>query len=208
MNKKYPKYILCQKIIIFLFIPFFLVKSFPVNDTDSNIIINKNLRKNSNEDLNIPNKVNSIIIGPEDEDSNFISSYVNKYGQLFVETFSNKKSNKRYIYSLISNGREYFENSIKEITLENSLLNIKNMNSIVLGSEKNQLLLNILYGVNNNYFELLNISSDSNNNNYFKPNEDLMNFKILSNTNSLLRLSNSIFLFSYLDFIFYKNIIF
>ena len=180
MNNNYLKYILYQKILIFLFIKYFSVKSFPINDTYSNIII-----------------------GPED--SNFISSYVNKYGQLFVETFSNKKSNKRYIYSLISNGREYFENSIKEITLENSLLNIKNMNSIVLGSEKNQLLLNILYGVNNNYFELLNISSDSNNNNYFKPNEDLMNFKILSNTNSLLRLSNSIFLFSYYTHSKYLN---
>ena len=180
MNNNYIKYILYLKILIFLFIKYFSVKSFPINDTYSNIII-----------------------GPED--SNFISSYVNKYGQLFVETFSNKKSNKRYIYSLISNGREYFENSIKEITLENSLLNIKNMNSIVLGSEKNQLLLNILYGVNNNYFELLNISSDSNNNNYFKPNEDLMNFKILSNTNSLLRLSNSIFLFSYYTHSKYLN---
>ena len=180
MNNNYLKYILYLKILIFLFIKYFSVKSFPINDTYSNIII-----------------------GPED--SNFISSYVNKYGQLFVETFSNKKSNKRYIYSLISNGREYFENSIKEITLENSLLNIKNMNSIVLGSEKNQLLLNILYGVNNNYFELLNISSDSNNNNYFKPNEDLMNFKILSNTNSLLRLSNSIFLFSYYTHSKYLN---
>ena len=64
------------------------------------------------------------------------------------------------------------------------------MNSIVLGSEKNQLLLNILYGVNNNYF---------------KPNEDLMNFKILSNTNSLFRLSNSIFLFSYYTHSKYLN---
>ena len=171
MNYNYLKYILYQKILIFLFIKYFSVKSFPINDTDSNIII-----------------------GPED--SNFISSYVNKFGQLFIETFSNKKSNKRYIYSLLNNGREYFENSIKEITLENSLLNIKNMNSIVLGSEQNLLFLNILYGENNNYFELLNISSYSNNN-YYKPNDDLMNFKILSNMNSLLRLSNSIFLFSY-----------
>ena len=81
MNYNYLKYILYQKILIFLFIKYFSVKSFPINDTDSNIII-----------------------GPED--SNFISSYVNKFGQLFIETFSNKKSNKRYIYSLLNNGRE------------------------------------------------------------------------------------------------------
>ena len=180
MNKKYPKYILCQKIIIFLFIQFFLVKSFLVNDTDSNIIINKNLRKNSNEDLNIPNKVNSIIIGPEDEDSNFISSYVNKDGQLFVETFSNKISNKRYIYSLLNNGREFYENSINEITLEKKLLNIKNMNSISLKSKYGKTLLNIFYGDNNSYyFEYLNISSYANKI-YYKPKEDLKNLKILS----------------------------
>ena len=197
MNKKYPKYILCQKIIIFLFIQFFLVKSFPVNDTDSNIIINKNLRKNSNEDLNIPNKVNSIIIGPEDEDSNFISSYVNKDGQLFVETFSNKISNKRYIYSLLNNGREFYENSINEITLEKKLLNIKNMNSISLKSKYGKTLLNIFYGDNNSYyFEYLNISSYANKI-YYKPKEDLKNLKILSNINSLFRLSNTKLFFSY-----------
>ena len=124
MKKKYLKYIIFQKILIFLFIKYFSVKSFPINDTDLNIIINKNLRKNSNKDFNIPNKDISIIIGPED--SNFISTYVNKNGQLFVETISNKMSNKRYIYSLLNNGREFYENSINEITLEKKLLlNIK-----------------------------------------------------------------------------------
>ena len=105
MKKKYPKYILFQITLIFLFIKCFSVKSFPINDTDSKIIINKNLRKNSKEEFNIPNKDNSIIIGPED--SNFISSYVDEDGQLFIETFSNKTSNKRYIYSILNNGREF-----------------------------------------------------------------------------------------------------
>ena len=45
------------------------------------------------------------------------------------------------------------------------------MNSIVLRDEKDKFLLNILYGDDNNYFELLNISSESNNS-YYKPNED------------------------------------
>ena len=87
---------------------YFLVEPFPINDTDStnlNIIINKNLRKNSNKDSKIPNRNKSIIIGPED--TNFISSYVDEDGQLFIETFSNKTSNKRYIYSILNNGREF-----------------------------------------------------------------------------------------------------
>jgi len=194
MKKKYSKYILFQKILIFLFIQSFSVKSFPFNDTDSNIIINKCLRKNSKEEFNIPNKDNSIIMGPEN--SNFISSYVDEDGQLFIETFSNKTSNKRYIYSLLNNGREFYTNSINEImTLENSL-NTKNMNSIILRIEEGHFLLNIFYGESNNYFELLNISSNSNNN-YYKPNENLMNLKILSNVNSLFKLSNNLLFFSY-----------
>jgi hypothetical protein len=114
MKKKYLKYILFQYILFFLFIKYFLVKSFPIKDTDStysNIIINKNLRQNSNKDFNIPNKDISIIIGPED--SNFISSFVEE-GQLFVQTFSNKNTNKRYIYSLLNNGREFYPNSINQ----------------------------------------------------------------------------------------------
>ena len=194
MKKKFQKYILFKKILIFLFIKYFSAKSFLINDTDSSIITNKNLRKNSKEELKIPNKDNSIIIGPED--SNFISSYVDEDGQLFVETFSNKNSNKRYIYSLLNNGREFYTNSINEIiSLQNSL-NIKNMNSIIHRVEKEHFLLNILYGENNNYFELLNISSDSNNN-YYQPNEDLMNLKILSNINSFFKLSNNLLFFSY-----------
>ena len=194
MNIKYPKYILCQNILIFLFIiKYFSVKPFPIKDTGSNLIINKNLRKNSNEDFKIQNKDISIIIGHED--SIFISSYVYEDGQLFVETFSKINPNKRYIYSLLNNGREFYENSINEInTLQNSL-NIKNMNSIILKSEKDYFLLNILYGDDNNYFELLNISPDSNN--YYKPNEDLLNLKILSNVNSLFKLSNNLLFFSY-----------
>jgi len=193
MNKKYRKYILCQKILIFLFIKYLQVKSLPINNTDSNKLINNNLRKNSNEGFNIPNIDKSIIIGPED--SNFISSYVDEDGQLFVESFSNRNSNKRYIYSLLNNGREFYNSSINEISLQNSL-NIKNMNSIILRVEKEPFLLNILYGESNNYFELLNISSDSNNN-YYKPNEDLINLKILSNVNSLFKLSNNLLFFSY-----------
>ena len=197
MKKKYLKYILFQKILIFLFIKFFLVELFPINDTDStnlNIIINKYLRKNSNKDSKIPNKDNSIIIGPED--SNFISSYVDEDGQLFIETFSNKNSNKRYIYSLLNNGREFYTNSINEITTLQNSLNIKNMNSIIIRDEEKYFLLNALYGENSNYFELLNISSESNNN-YYKPNEDLMNLKILSNVNSLFKLSNNLLFYSY-----------
>ena len=70
------------------------------------------------------------------------------------------------------------------------------MNSIVLRDEKDKFLLNILYGDDNNYFELLNISSESNNS-YYKPNEDLMDLKIISNINSLFKLSNNLLVFSY-----------
>ena len=63
------------------------------------------------------------------------------------------------------------------------------MNSIFFRLEKDHFLLN-------NYFELLNISSYSNNK-YYKPKEDLMNLKILSNINSLFMLSNNILFFSY-----------
>ena len=65
MKKKYLKYILFQNILFLLFIKYFFAKSFPIKDTDStnsNIIINKNLRKNSNKDFNILNKDISIII--------------------------------------------------------------------------------------------------------------------------------------------------
>jgi len=112
MNKKYPKYIVYKKFLILLFIKYFSVKSFPINNTDSKIIINKNLRRNSKEEFNIPNKDKSIIIGPEN--SNFISSYVDEDGQLFVETFSKKNPNKRYIYSLLNNGREFYKNSVNQ----------------------------------------------------------------------------------------------
>jgi len=194
MNKKYPKYTLYQKILILLFIKYFSVQSFPINDTDSNIIINNNLRKNSNEDFKIRNIDNTIIIGPED--SNFIFSYVNKYGQLFIEVFSNKYSNKRYIYSLLNNGRELYENSINEITVEKEILNIKNMNSILFKGNNGHTLLNILYSDNINYFELLNIAYNANKN-FYESKQDLNNLNILSNINSIFSLSNGGFFLSY-----------
>ena len=70
------------------------------------------------------------------------------------------------------------------------------MNSIILRIKNENSLLNIFYGESNNYFELLNITSNSNNN-YYKPNGNLMNLKILSNVNSLFKLSNNLLFFSY-----------
>ena len=70
------------------------------------------------------------------------------------------------------------------------------MNIILSRGKKSHSLLNILYGENNNYFELLKITSDSNNS-YYKPKENLNNLKILSNINSLFSLSNSNLFFSY-----------
>jgi len=212
MNKKSLKYILYQKILIILFIKYFSINSNFINGTDSNIIINKNLRKNSKDDFNIPNKNNSIIIGPEDEDFNAIINYVNKNGQLFVEAFSNTKSQKRYIYSLLNNGREHYENSINEITLENTLniKNIKKMNTIPCKNLYGRSLFNILYNDNNNYyFEYVNISSNPNKT-YYPPNEDLNNLNILSNVNPLFTLSSKLVLFSYFtrkDDIYYLNLI-
>ena len=64
------------------------------------------------------------------------------------------------------------------------------MNLILLKGNQSHSLLNIFYGDNNNYFELLEITSDSNNR-YYNPNRNLRNLKILSNINSLFRLSNN-----------------
>ena len=128
---------------------------------------------------------------------------MNKDGQLFVETFSNKILNKRYIYSLLNNGREFYKNSINEITLKNTLniKNIKNVNSALIKGKQSKAhsFLNILYGDNNKYyFEFLKISSDSDNI-YYTPKNELKKLNILSNSNSLFGLSNKLLFFSYFN---------
>lgn len=160
----------------------------------------------------VNNSEKIIIIGQNGH--SYSSNYVDENGQLFVLSYQSN-SKERYVYSLLDNGRIYFNDNPHIYSFNNDITSYTG-NTILISSNQEKYLFSIING--DNYFEILDLSSSNLDNNIYVSSTSLTpdSLYIASYRNSLFNLKNeeNTFIFTFYNIyttIFnikaYKNIL-
>ena len=134
-------------------------------------------------DYSFINNEKIIIIG--ENGHTYSSNFVDENGQLFILSYKSN-SKERYVYSLLNNGRVFFKDNPIHIYSFTDEITSNSGNTVTLNSNGEKYLLSVING--NNYFELLDLSSNNLNNNIYI-------------SNSLL-IPNSLYIASYINSFF------
>ena len=136
-------------------------------------------------DYSFINNEKTIIIG--ENGHTYSSNFVDENGQLFILSYKNN-SKTRYVYSLLNNGRIFFKDNPIHIYSFTDEITSNSGNTVTLNSNGEKYLLSIING--NNYFEILDLSSNNLNNNIYISSSSLIpdSLYISSYINSLFKL--------------------
>ena len=139
----------------------------------------------TDSDYSIINTNKTIIIG--ENGFSYSSNFVDENGQLFILSYKSN-SKKRYVYSLLNNGRAYYNDNPIHIYSFMDDITSSSGNTIIFDYNDKKYLLSIIYG--NNYFELLDLSSNNSDNNKYINSSSLIpdSLYIGSFRNSLFKL--------------------